>query len=80
MITVSEYLTQHTTIDKVPADVVANAGQLIPKVNKLLMDAPFDNSQCKVRSGYRPLATGSSAQQEEDLLCLGGIDAIVLRP
>lgn len=56
MINVNEYLTHHTTMDKVPQDVRTNAALLVSSVNVLLNAAPEECKSYGLRSGYRPPA------------------------
>lgn len=56
MLTVIEYLTQHERRENVPAAVVANAEDLIPRVNSLLDEPGCPVTYFELRSGYRPPA------------------------
>jgi len=56
LITVDEYLTQHTAQipPEIPAEVRANAEILLPKVLALLADPECPLPDGGLRSGYRP--------------------------
>lgn len=56
MLTVIDYLTQHERQENVPAEVVANAEDLIPRVNSLLDEIDCPVNEFELRSGYRPPA------------------------
>jgi hypothetical protein len=59
MITLAKYLYQHCQPADVPDEVVANAHELLGKVNALLEHPACPVPHAELRSGYRPPAYNS---------------------